>query len=388
MTERLYYHDAFLTEFTATVTEMRDGGRRVYLDRTALYPTSGGQPHDTGTLGGMRVIDVIDEDEQIAHVLESPLGAGTHHVSASVDWTRRLDHMQQHTGQHLLSAVLADTGRITESVHFGDTTSTLDVAGEEPLDLVAAEYRANTLVSENRAIDVTFEDALAATGLRKRPDRTGIIRVITIDGLDRSACGGTHVRRTGEIGAILVRRAERTRGRTRVEFVCGLRAVQRARADLLALSTIAAGFSTGLDDAPGVVADARAQVASLRREVDHLAGELARRDAVARYEASPPDGRGRRLVVERRQGGGVDALRQLALAVAAMEGAVFIGTSDDPPAVLLASSPSSGIDAGATLKAALNPLSGRGGGSPRLAQGSLPSADLLPSVIDSIARTP
>jgi alanyl-tRNA synthetase len=309
-------------------------------------------------------------------------------VTATVDWPRRFDHMQQHTGQHLLSAVLADAGRETVSVHFGDTTSTLDVTGEEPLDIPAAERRANTLIAENRVIGVTFEDALAAHGLRKRPDRTGMIRIVTIEGVDRSACGGTHVARTGEIGVVLVRRAERTRGRTRVEFVCGLRAVTRARADLAALSTIAAGFSTGLDEAPAVVAEARAELASLRREAEQLAGALAKRDAHERYAAVQPDGRGRRLIVERRRDGGVDALRQLGLAVAALDGAVFLGASEDPPAVLLASSPSSGLDAGATLKGALSALGGRGGGSPRLAQGSLPSADLVPSIIDIIAKAP
>lgn len=384
MTERLYYHDAYLREFTATITGLGDGGRRVYLDRTALYPTSGGQPHDTGIMGGIRVTDVVDEGDEVAHILGAPLPDGTPQVSAAVDWERRFDHMQQHTGQHLLSAILAEGGRETVSVHFGDQASTLDLASDVMPDLVAAELAANAVVVEDRAIEVSFEDAASAEGLRKRPDRSGTLRIVTIAGLDRSACGGTHVRRTGEIGPILIRRAERTRGRIRVEFVCGLRAIRRARADFTALSTIAAGFSTGVDDAPSVVADAREQLASVRREAEALAAEVARHEAARRYGDTPPDARGRRIIIEQRATGGVDTLRSLGLAVAALDGAVLIGTSGDPPAVLLASSPSSGLDAGAVLKAALSASGGRGGGSPRLAQGNVPSAGQLSLVVDAI----
>lgn len=384
MTERLYYHDAFLREFTATITGVGDGGRRVYLDRTALYPTSGGQPHDTGALAGIRVTDVVDEDELVAHVLASPLPEGTRDVSVAVDWERRFDHMQQHSGQHLLSAVLAEVGYQTVSVHFGDQVNTIDLASDSIPDLAAAELAANAMVAENRPITVSFEDAASATGLRKRPERSGVLRIVTIEGLDRSACGGTHVRRTGEIGPILVRRAERTRGRIRVEFVCGLRAVRRARADFSALSAIAAGFSTGLDEAPAAVSEAREQLALVRKEAEALAAAEARREAAARHAATPPDARGRRVIVEERPAGGVEPLRTLGLAVAALEGAVFVGTSTEPPAVLLASAPTSGLDAGAVLKAALASAGGRGGGSPRLAQGSVPSAELLQQVVGAV----
>src|SRR6476646_7893485 len=129
MTHRLYYTDAELTEFTAAIVDLADGGRRAYLDATAFYPTSGGQPNDTGTLGGVRVVDVIDEGERIAHVLEAPLPLGASSALAGVvDAERRLDHMQQHTGQHLLSAVFADLlGAETTSVHFGPEVATLDL---------------------------------------------------------------------------------------------------------------------------------------------------------------------------------------------------------------------------------------------------------------------
>jgi alanyl-tRNA synthetase len=231
MTNRIYYTDAYRTEFTAAVIDRADDGKRVYLDETAFYPTSGGQLHDLGTLGGVKVVDVVDEDDRIAHVLSAPLGATTP-VRGEIDWTRRHDHMQQHTGQHLLSAVLEDLfGFKTVSVHFGAEYSTLDLDAELVTyqQLVAAEARANETVAEARPVTVTFEDARAAAGLRKDSDREGTLRIVSIEGVDRSACGGTHVRTTAEIGTVLLRSTEKIRKATRVEFVCGARAVRRAR---------------------------------------------------------------------------------------------------------------------------------------------------------------
>ncbi|MDQ8169151.1 MAG: alanyl-tRNA editing protein, partial [Gemmatimonadota bacterium] len=235
MTDRLYYTDARLDRFTAAVLDIADDGRRVYLDRTAFYPTSGGQPHDLGTLGGIAVVDVIDEDDRIAHCLAEPIGVPVGAMLVGqIDMTRRFDHMQQHTGQHLLSAMLADHfDWPTLSVHFGDDTNTVDVAAEDidPAALADLERRANALIVQNRPVTISFEDAAAATGLRKPSDRDGELRIVTIEGIDRGACGGTHVDSTGEIGALLLRRAEKTKGHTRLEFVCGHRAVTRARAD-------------------------------------------------------------------------------------------------------------------------------------------------------------
>ncbi|MDF1502606.1 alanyl-tRNA editing protein, partial [Roseisolibacter sp. H3M3-2] len=264
MTTRLYYTDAALLDFTARVAELADGGRRVYLDRTALYPTSGGQPHDLGTLGGVAVVDVVDEDDRVAHLLAAPLAAAVgDEVAGAVDGARRRDHRQQHTGQHLLSAVFADLfGAETLSVHVGAATSTLDLSAERLSRdaLVAAEARANAIVAEARPVRVTFEDAAAAAGLRKPTDRAGTIRVVGIDGVDRSACGGTHVATTAEIGVVLLRRVERVRQASRVEFVRGDRALAGARADLEALAAVAGALSVGPDEAPAAV---RAQAEQL-----------------------------------------------------------------------------------------------------------------------------
>src|SRR5215217_4528093 len=256
MTNRLYYTDAYRTAFTASVVGRSDDGLRVYLDETAFYPTSGGQPHDLGRLGNASVVDVIDEEDRIAHVLSSPLDAAHATVEGSIDWARRFDHMQQHTGQHLVSAVFEDLfGAKTLSVHFGPDYSTLDLDAESISrdQLVAAEGRANVVVAESRPVIVTFEDAQAAVGLRKASDRTGTLRVVSIAGVDRSACGGTHVRSTSEIGVVLLRSVEKVRKSTRVEFVCGVRAVRRARRDFESLAAIAVSLSASLDEAAPLV---------------------------------------------------------------------------------------------------------------------------------------
>ena len=270
MTERLYYTDSYLREFQARVVERSADGRTVYLDRTLFYPASGGQPFDVGSIAGVAVVEVVDEEERIAHRLAAPLAAEGE-VAGEIDWTRRFDHMQQHSGQHLLSAVFEELfGLHTVSFHLGAESATIDLEGGpvEARMVTEAERRANQLVSENRAMDVRFEDAGEAQGLRKASEREGTLRIVSIDGLDRSACGGTHVRTTGEIGPILLRKTEKIRQSVRVEFVCGGRAVRRARADFEALSRIAQLFSAPLDEVAPMVA---AQLEAAK------AGEKARR---------------------------------------------------------------------------------------------------------------
>ena len=380
MTTRLYYTDSYLRDFEAAVVGFADDGRRIYLDRTAFYPTSGGQPNDTGTLGGSAVLDVVDEGDRIAHVLADPIGTGA--VSGTVDWPRRFDHMQQHTGQHLLSAVLHELfGHATIAVHFGRESSTLDLdAPDLPhARLVEAEARANEIVTENRPVDVAFEEAGEATGLRKETAREGTLRIVTIRDLDRSACGGTHVRATGEIGPILIFRSERVKKKVRLEFVCGARAVRQARADLDLLACLAGHFSTAADELPALVEAQRAELKAAvgaRRELEE---NLARYRARELYEAAP-DGAPRRIVV-REEKGPIERLRPLAQAVAAMPRTLFVGWTVDPPAIVLGASADSGIDAGATLKAALAGVEGRGGGNAALAQGTAPSSAAVEQVI-------
>jgi alanyl-tRNA synthetase len=387
MTTRLYYTDSYLTTFDARVLERAEGGRRIYLDRTAFYPTSGGQPFDTGTIAGVAVGDVVDEGERVAHVLTQALPESVSAVTAAIDWARRFDHMQQHTGQHLLSAVLAELfGRQTVSVHFGAEASSLDLDTESIShdEVVAAERRANELVVENRAVTVSFEEAATPGSLRKASAREGTLRIVSIHGVDRSACGGTHVRATGEIGPVLIRKIDRVKRQVRLEFVCGLRAVRRARADFDLLSRLAQALSASLDDVPALVESQAERLRAADAQRRKLETELHAYRARLLYDAATPDEGGIRRIVQRRENGSLEELRGLAQAYSALPKAVFLGAVDDPPAVLLAASDDAGVDAGRALKGVLTAVGGRGGGSPCMAQGSLPGVELIPRVLDAL----
>ncbi len=382
MTDRLYYTDAYLAVFDGQVVDRAEEGRRLYLDRTAFYPTSGGQPFDTGTLGGVRVVDVVDEGDRIAHMLADPLL--TDRVTGEIDWQRRFDHMQQHTGQHLVSAVFMEHfGLATVSVHFGPLSSTLDLDVEavDPPTIREAERLANDLVVQNRAVAVSFEEATQAIGLRKALAREGPLRIVTIEGLDRSACGGTHVRATGEVGTVLLRRAEKVRRTMRVEFVCGRRALRAARSDFENLTRAAAALSAAADDVPMLVQRQVDQLRELEGERRRTDKELAVHRARELYDRASPDATGIRRVLVRRGSGGTHDLRSLAQAFVALPSALFVGAIVSPPSLLLATSADSGLDAGKLLKEHLVESGGRGGGSARLAQGSLPNEQALDVVV-------
>jgi alanyl-tRNA synthetase len=385
LTVRLYYTDAYRGEFSANVVGRDADGTRIYLDETAFYPTSGGQPHDLGTMNGVDVIDVIDEGERIVHVLSAPLPPGDA-ISGRIDWARRSDLMQQHTGQHLLSAVLEDLfGFKTVSVHFGADSSTLDLDAELVTyqQMLEAEARANELVARALPVTVTFEDAGSATGLRKASDREGTLRVVSIGDVDRSACGGTHVRTTAEIGAVLVRSSERIRKATRIEFVCGRRAVRRARKDFETLTAIASSLSASLDDAASVVAMQAERLKESDSARKKAAQELAGYRARERYEAAADDENGvKRIVI--RDAATMDDARAIAQAAFSLPKVVVIGAVATPPSILVAASDDSSIDAGNLLKAALTEVGGRGGGSPRLAQGSVPDASALDRAVQHL----
>jgi alanyl-tRNA synthetase len=381
MTQRLYYDDCYLQEFRANVVETAEEGRRVYLDRTAFYPTSGGQPFDRGTLGGAAVREVVDEDGRIAHLLEAPLAAGE--VEARIDWERRYDHMQQHTGQHLLSAVLVDLFRIpTLSFHMGAVTSTIDIETQalDSRKIDSVEERCAEIAAEARHVTISYEESTADLGLRKESKRSGTLRIVSITGLDKSACGGTHVKSTAEIGPILIRKLEKIRGNVRIEFVCGLRAVRQARQDFRTLSEISRLVSVPLEETPALVAAQVDKAKTLEKTVQRLAAELAKREGSELYAAATPDASGVRRVTQR--GPIDDAMRARAQAFAAGSKAVFLAVCVDPPSVLLAASADSGVHAGDRVKAAVTAAGGRGGGNQALAQGSVPSAALEP-----LART-
>jgi alanyl-tRNA synthetase len=385
MTHRLYYTDSYVRDFEAAVVDRVDEGRRVYLDRTAFYPTSGGQPFDTGQLGGIDVVDVVDEGERIAHILKAPQVADT--LVGRINWQRRFDHMQQHTGQHLLSAVIAELlGHATVGVHVGQEASTLDLdAVGLPAEQVSrVEARANEVVTENRPVWVTFEEADSAGTLRKASDRTGTLRIVTIRDLDRSACGGTHVQTTGEIGAILIRRVERARKGVRMEFLCGARAIRRARTDHELLGRMAVASSASAEELPALMEAQRGDLKEANAARHELRTKLDSYRARELYAATEPNAVGVRHVIVNDETEGIDGLRGIAQAFATLPKAVFVGSTVSPPAVLLAASPDSGINAGGVLKSLLVSVGGRGGGSATMAQGTVPGREQLGRVLESI----
>lgn len=389
MTSRLY-HDAPLLTFDAVaVAYDGDDATRVILDRTAFYPTSGGQPHDTGVLGGARVVDVIDDEvgDRIVHCCDAPVALGP--VHGQVDAARRHDYTQQHTAQHLVSALAADRlGWSTESVHFGAEHATIefgtDAAPEQALR--ALEGWSNAAVGEALLVTIGYEDAAAATGLRKPPARTGTIRVVTIAGVDRSACGGTHVASTAALGPVLIRGAERIRGRVRVGFLAGDRALRYAFERDALLASVAQMMRCAPGELPELVANRSAALKSATEELGVLRREAAKRHVAALAAEALPDARGTRRVVYTFLPHEAEMLTLAVQAASRVSGFVLIGVLDGGTAVAVGAHPESDFDAGARLKAALAAVGGRGGGSPRVAQGTVPEPGLLAGVVAALGR--
>lgn len=387
-TEKLFYTDCYLANFEARVLDTADSGQRVYLDRTAFYPTSGGQPHDLGTLAGAAVLDVVDEEDAIAHVVSSPITQ--HVVEGVIDWPRRYDHMQQHTGQHLLSAVFVELlGTPTLSFHMASDISTIELGATELTEtqIDSAEDRANQIVREARPVTIAFEQAESVQNLRKPSARTGTLRIIEIDGVDRSACGGTHVRSTAELGPIQIRKSEKMRGHVRLEFVCGVRALRRTRQDFRIAADLARLCSTPIDRLPEHVATLRQRLADAEKQCQRTSIELARREGEALYQAHPPSSDGlHRLLLRVSE---IDeAARAKAQAFTNSGKAIALILASERGAVLIAASPDSGRNAGAILKAVLAKAGGRGGGSATLAQGSLPAPDAAGPLLEALGFEP
>ncbi|MFZ3263732.1 MAG: alanyl-tRNA editing protein [Terriglobales bacterium] len=392
MTKRLYYDQPDLLEFDSAVEEApaSAGGSRpaVILRETAFYPTSGGQVHDTGwiTLGEnerLRIVEVADTaDGRVVHYLEAPAkpptaGATVH---GSIDAERRRDHMQQHTGQHVLSAAFIELYEMpTVSFHMGDDYCSIDLATGSitPAQVIGAEKRANEIIFENRPVRVRYVSRAEAEtlGLRKLPPaERDELRLIEVADFDLSACGGTHVNSTGQIGSILLRKTEKTRQGIRVEFVCGGRALRGARRDYATLTEAAALFSSQFGDVPAMIRKSFEGEKTLRRERDEaleqLAGAMAaaalteHREsngrAVIRKSFSDRDINFAKLFAQKATRTGVPAI-------------ALVASTLDPPGLVFAQSPGGSADMGALLKQVLSSVGGRGGGSRDFAQGGIPA---------------
>jgi alanyl-tRNA synthetase len=404
MTERAYYRDGFLTRFSAVVTDIRlvsqENGQQfwqVALDRSAFYPTSGGQPHDTGCLlaraasGAVLSAPVIsvEEDErgEVWHTTSKPLLAGTA-VEGEVDWVRRFDHMQQHSGQHLLSACfLTELGAATVSFHLGSDASTIDVeiGGRElgEADLHRVLTRANNIVADDRAVrihDVSEAEAramLADGRLRKLPERGGDLRVIEMDGVEFNACGGTHVARTAQIGAIAIRGVEKVKaGLVRVTFVCGGRAMAAARRDFLLLQETSRLISAPVAEIPEAVRAVQELAKSGAKEKQKLLEEMAGLEA-ALLRSRATDRGGLRWVEAEIASRGDGYLRLVAARVVAEQAgiAALLFSGGETVQVAIASSDGAAHPCGEILRRELAARGLRGGGGATLAQCSVPAAE-------------
>jgi alanyl-tRNA synthetase len=373
-TDRLYYSDCYLREFEARILRSQavPNGFKVYLDRTAFYPASGGQPTDFGTIAGLQVVEAIDEGDEIAHLLrQAPEGEG---VTGKIAWARRFDHMQQHTGQHLLSAAFVRSGDYkTVSFHLGEESSTIDLDSDRlgSRQLEEAEDAANQVVFEDRPVRISFQPSNEASrlDLRKATSREGEVRLVEVEGFDLSACGGTHVNRTGAVGLILMRKVERMKGLTRVEFVCGGRAHRQARRDFRVLSEAAGLFSAALATVPELIAKQSQELREAMRGRERLLERLAEYQARELWQAAPVVA-GRRVVRQVFPAEESAQAKLLAHALAKLPGAVaLLGVKGSPSKLFFAQTPGGTSEMSSMLKQTVTKFGGKGGGGCDFAQG-------------------
>jgi alanyl-tRNA synthetase len=392
LTERLYYTDCVLTEFEARVVAVsrEAGNTAVTLDRSAFYPTSGGQVFDTGWLclpgtdapEGIRVKDVA-EDEQTGDVLHIVDGGADALqpgalVRGTIDADRRRDHMQQHSGQHVLSAAFERLyGFQTVSFHMGDEGCTIDLAADavSAKQLQSVEKLANDVISEDRPVEIRFATAeeARALGVRKiPPTERDQLRLIEVRDFDLNACGGTHVRSTGQIGAVLLRKIEKVKQGVRVEFVCGLRAVRTARRDFETLTDAAAVFSTHIWDVPQQVRKSLDEIKSAQKAQHHLLEEVAELQAEHLLQAAQNRDR-YKLVVQFFPDRDLTYIKMLAQKLTRNGTAVaLLGCGGPQPSLVFGQTAGLENDMGALMKQTVQQLGTRGGGNRDMAQGGAP----------------
>lgn len=400
-TERLYYTDSHLTEFEARVTGVAEYGdvgaspmsTAVILDRTAFFPTGGGQPSDTGTLNETRVVECINEDDRVLHIIEGPpLEVGAR-IVGRVDWPRRLDHLQQHTGQHLLSQAFVQLFKAeTRSFRMTEKVAEIDVALEDASDehIGQAVELANNVIWEDRPISirqVTQEEA-ASLPLRMDSAREGELRIIEIEGFDLCPCGGTHAMRTGEVGIICVRSWERAKGLVRIEFVAGGRVLKDYTSANRTARQVASLFSAGRDEAAASVSRLLEENKQLLRQVRALEEATARLDAEDLLKQPRDVAGGAQLISHIFYGRSPDSLKKIALAIIAHPRmVVLLGSRDAQEARLVfARSADAPGDMNALMREACQLLDGRGGGKPDMAQGSGRDASKLAEALDAAAE--
>ena len=396
-TERLYYQDSHLIEFEALVTDKTDrvsGWTAVTLDRTAFYPTGGGQPSDTGTLNGERVLECIDDEENgVLHVIQGRAPEVGAPVRGRIDWPRRLDHIQQHTGQHILSqAFVSLFNAPTRGFRVLHDVCEIDLELTNPTNelIERAVELANNVIWEDREITIksaTAEEA-AQLPLRRDPTRAGELRLIEIEGFDLTPCGGTHAYRTGEVGMIAVRTWERAKGLTRIEFAAGTRALADYRRANKTSRAVAALFSSGRDDAAKLAARMVDENKELRHRVRALEAIAATVEAEELYQKTQPGSDDLRIIAQVLDGRDPESLKHLAVALISHPKTIaLLGSNDKETARLVfARSEDAPGDMNALMREACEMLDGRGGGKPDLAQGGGKNVAKLAQALAAAAK--
>jgi alanyl-tRNA synthetase len=384
VTRRLYYDDARRLEFSSTIVEVEPlGGDRfgVVLEETCFYPTSGGQLHDRGMLGDREVEDVLDEESRIVHVIRGGALRPGDAVQGQVDRERREHHRQQHSGQHVLSRLIENEyGWATLGSRLGESMNTLEIPAPvvDPARLEEIEDRTNRVLWEGRDVSVLYlEPEVAATaGLRAKTIREGLLRVIEVEGFDRCPCGGTHVDNTAEVGLVAITGTEKIRGGTRIQFLCGERAVRWRRERVAWLDRTARQLTTAHELVPSTVGRLQDETRERKKRMGDMASELVLSRARRWREQSEDFGELRAVL---RVLDPDEALAATAAARAAVgersDFAVLVIEDSGKRQVLTAADPASGLDAGAILRRAVARFGGRGGGRPEFARGGCSDVD-------------
>ncbi len=388
MTERLYYTDAYATRFAARVVERSRAASHgiLVLNRTLFYPTSGGQPHDLGTIAGLDVIGVYirPRDGAVEHKVLGELPAGRS-VTGEIDWMRRFDHMQQHSGQHVLSQAFIQLAEAeTVGFHLGEEASTIDLARDDltAAQIEEAESLANEIVWQNRPLRVHFVSAEAAQTLPLRkipPVDQGTLRIVEVADFDWSACGGTHVAHAGEIGQIKITRLERRGQKLRLTFLCGARALSDYRRKNLLVNRLMGEFTTGQEELLPAVERLRAETTEWRRLVRRQQGELAALQAtVLRQAAAATTPDGAKLIVHAFADVSPEYVGQIGAELTSQGRTIaLLGLAGTGARLIFSRSDDAPGDMGQLLKAALQVLgSTAGGGTSAHAQGGGVAADV------------
>jgi len=376
MTERLYYSDSYTHTFNARIVERLTHNNQpaLLLDKTFFYPTSGGQPNDRGTINQAQVIDVIarESDHAILHILDRETDSGD--AACAIEWSRRFDFMQQHTGQHILSqAFIRIAHAETSSFHLGDSL-TIDLAVEKlkPESIDQAEDLANRVVTDNVPIRSWFpsDEELQTIPLRKAPEIDGRLRIVAIGDFDFTACGGTHVARTGEVGLIKIIKVDRAKKMMRVEFMCGARALSDYRRKNAIVNQLAADFTCGVFEIDQSVAKLRSENQTRSKELKEMRLRWLE-DEAQKIIAAFPDTWGNRIVKRAWANRDMDELRKLAMRLTdEPKVIVLLGSSGAKANLVFARSNDVDQDMKALLLPALKVIgSEKGGGDGRLAQG-------------------